>query len=39
MLALTAFLTAFYMFRVVFLAFFAPRRTPSGHAHARTCRG
>jgi NADH-quinone oxidoreductase subunit L len=32
MLALTAFLTAFYMFRVVFLAFFG--RTPaSGHPH------
>ena len=32
MLALTAFLTAFYMFRVVFTAFFG--RTPAaGHAH------
>jgi NADH-quinone oxidoreductase subunit L len=32
LLALTAFLTAFYMFRVVFLAFFA-RPHHSGHAH------
>jgi NADH-quinone oxidoreductase subunit L len=31
MLAITAFLTAFYMFRVVFLAFFA---RPHHHAHA-----
>jgi NADH-quinone oxidoreductase subunit L len=34
MLALTAFLTAFYMFRVVFLAFFA-RPLHAGHAHHR----
>jgi NADH-quinone oxidoreductase subunit L len=32
MLALTAFLTAFYMFRVVFLAFFA-RPHHAGHVH------
>jgi NADH-quinone oxidoreductase subunit L len=32
MLAVTAFLTAFYMFRVVFLAFFA-RPHHAGHAH------
>jgi NADH-quinone oxidoreductase subunit L len=32
LLALTAFLTAFYMFRVVFLAFFA-RPHHGGHAH------
>ncbi len=32
MLALTAFLTAFYMFRVVFLAFFGPGHA-RGHAH------
>jgi NADH-quinone oxidoreductase subunit L len=32
MLAVTAFLTAFYMFRVVFLAFFA-RGLGEGHAH------
>jgi NADH-quinone oxidoreductase subunit L len=32
LLALTAFLTAFYMFRVVFLAFFA-RPHPGRHAH------
>jgi NADH-quinone oxidoreductase subunit L len=32
MLALTAFLTAFYMFRVVFLAFFGPGHV-SGHPH------
>ncbi|OGK98930.1 MAG: hypothetical protein A3E31_00815 [Candidatus Rokubacteria bacterium RIFCSPHIGHO2_12_FULL_73_22] len=32
MLALTAFLTAFYMFRVVFTAFFGPA-TAAGHAH------
>jgi NADH-quinone oxidoreductase subunit L len=32
LLALTAFLTAFYMFRVVFLAFFA-RPHQAGHAH------
>jgi len=32
MLALTAFLTAFYMFRVVFTAFFG-RATAAGHAH------
>src|SRR5207244_436997 len=31
MLALTAFLTAFYMFRAVFLVFFGPR----GHVHDR----
>ena len=29
MLALTAFLTAFYMFRVVFLAFFGRGATPA----------
>jgi NADH-quinone oxidoreductase subunit L len=34
MLALTAFLTAFYMFRVVFLTFFA-RPHHAGHAHHR----
>jgi NADH-quinone oxidoreductase subunit L len=32
LLALTAFLTAFYMFRVVFLAFFG-RSLAAGHAH------
>jgi NADH-quinone oxidoreductase subunit L len=32
MLAVTAFLTAFYMFRVVFLAFFGPAH-PGGHPH------
>ncbi|MGH7279351.1 MAG: NADH-quinone oxidoreductase subunit L, partial [Candidatus Rokuibacteriota bacterium] len=32
MLALTAFLTAFYMFRVVFLTFFG-RAHPGGHPH------
>jgi len=32
MLAITAFLTAFYMFRVVFMAFFA-RPHHAGHAH------
>ncbi len=32
MLALTVFLTAFYMFRVVFLAFFG-RAHPAGHPH------
>ncbi|MBI4637414.1 MAG: NADH-quinone oxidoreductase subunit L [Candidatus Rokubacteria bacterium] len=32
MLALTAFLTAFYMFRVVFLAFFGRAQAP-GHPH------
>jgi NADH-quinone oxidoreductase subunit L len=32
LLAVTAFLTAFYMFRVVFLAFFA-RAHHAGHAH------
>jgi len=32
MLALTAFLTAFYMFRVVFLVFFGRARAP-GHPH------
>ena len=32
MLALTVFLTAFYMFRVVFLAFFGARRA-EGHPH------
>jgi len=31
MLALGAFLTAFYMFRVVFLAFFGPAPVPAGH--------
>jgi NADH-quinone oxidoreductase subunit L len=36
MLALTSLLTSFYMFRVVFLAFFArPMVTPT----RRTCRG
>jgi len=37
MLALTAFLTAFYMFRVVFVAFFGrphPTPDPHGHQHA-----
>ena len=34
MLALAAFLTAFYMFRVVFIAFFgAPGHAGSGHGH------
>jgi NADH-quinone oxidoreductase subunit L len=32
MLALTAFLTAFYMFRVIFVAFFARAHAP-GHGH------
>jgi NADH-quinone oxidoreductase subunit L len=32
MLALTAFLTAFYMFRIIFLTFFG-RRAASGHPH------
>jgi NADH-quinone oxidoreductase subunit L len=32
-LALTAFLTAFYMFRVVFLAFFGRSHAPHDHAH------
>ncbi len=32
-LALTAFLTAFYMFRVVFLAFFGRSHPPHDHAH------
>jgi hypothetical protein len=38
MLVLAAFLTAFYMFRVVFIAFFGRRRTPHGEAghHATT---
>ena len=31
MLVLTAFLTAFYMFRVVFIAFFGPRGRAAGH--------
>ena len=36
MLALAAFLTAFYMFRVVFIAFFgAPAHAVAGHGHAR----
>ena len=35
MLALAAFLTAFYMFRVVFIAFFgAPAHAVAGHSHA-----
>ena len=35
MLALAAFLTAFYMFRVVFIAFFgAPAHAVAGHGHA-----
>src|SRR6266542_1491174 len=35
MLALTAFLTAFYMFRVVFIAFFgSPAHVGAGHGHA-----
>ena len=35
MLALTAFLTAFYMFRVVFIAFFgSPAHAGAGHGHA-----
>src|SRR5437773_440542 len=35
MLALAAFLTAFYMFRVVFIAFFnAPAHAGPGHGHA-----
>jgi NADH-quinone oxidoreductase subunit L len=33
MAALTSFLTAFYMFRVVFYAFFGPLRTPHVHPH------
>jgi len=31
MLMLVAFLTAFYMFRVVFLAFYGPSRVPASH--------
>src|SRR6266536_739957 len=35
MLALAAFLTAFYMFRVVFIAFFgSPAQAAAGHGHA-----
>src|SRR6266508_4419292 len=35
MLALTAFLTAFYMFRVVFITFFgSPAHAGAGHGHA-----
>jgi NADH-quinone oxidoreductase subunit L len=33
LLALTAFLTAFYMFRVVFVAFFGRPRVAGGHPH------
>jgi NADH-quinone oxidoreductase subunit L len=33
MLALTAFLTAFYMFRVVFIAFFGRAHDPHAHRH------
>jgi len=33
MLALTAFLTAFYMFRVVFIAFFGRPHDPHAHPH------
>jgi NADH-quinone oxidoreductase subunit L len=36
MLVLVAFLTAFYMFRVVFLAFFAPPAAAHAHAAAHT---
>jgi NADH-quinone oxidoreductase subunit L len=34
MLVLAAFLTAFYMFRVVFIAFLGARTAPSGHGEA-----
>ena len=33
LLLVVAFLTAFYMFRVVFLAFYAEEAAPSGHDH------
>jgi NADH-quinone oxidoreductase subunit L len=36
LLIVVAFLTAFYMFRVVFLAFFAPSRVPATHAQLAT---